>query len=253
MKNIGKLAFLGAVLTASAYFPVAAHADTYQLSGKVWELPTFTTVPQASGDAAVVGVNPGSAIYATTPTATFTLGSNTTSQLLQDTSIVGSNNIANYALSSFLTSGGDDITYLTGSSHAADTLNTPENCNGAGTPVCTQAMLFQFTGTTNFGGGTFTLQEDDGIVMYMTNLATSVTTEVINNPGPTSPEVTSSLSIPAGNYSFVIDYAEVDGPPAVLKLNLGLAPTPEPSSLMLLGTGLVSAAGMMFRRRRVIV
>lgn len=56
-----------------------------------------------------------------------------------------------------------------------------------------------------------------------------------------------------GTVGFTLDYAEVDGAPAQLVTDLALTGppptvTPEPNSLMLLGTGVLAAAGMVRRR-----
>jgi hypothetical protein len=111
--------------------------------------------------------------------------------------------------------------------------------------------LFQFTGTTTLAAGTYTFSHDDGLLLYLgSNL-------VIDEGGPTSPTTTdfvvcavagSGCNAVAGTYDFTLDYAEVYGAPAQLITDLPLGATPEPSSFILLGSGLFAAAGAIRRR-----
>ena len=201
------------------------HATTYSVSGSLWEGGTTSNVPPA-----------GSAIYSTTPTATFTVTNTSPTTLFNFYSPDDSN------LTNFLTFGGDTLTFLTGSGTANDNINND---------------LFQFLGTTTLTNGTYTFSHDDGLLLYLGG------TLVVNAGGPTA-EVPTTLCVgttgcdynipsqPAGE-SFQLLYAEVDGPPAALTATLPLTgPTPsiipEPTSFLMLGTGLAAAAGVLRRK-----
>jgi hypothetical protein len=72
----------------------------------------------------------------------------------------------------------------------------------------------------------------------------------IDSPGATSAD-TSYFSVPdTGTYSYEVIYAEVNGGPAVLTSDMPSSATPEPSSLLLLGTGLLGLAVVMFRKNK---
>lgn len=235
LRSLTLLPCLAAFMAMTGLSP-AAHADPFSVNGSVWEVGTFSTVP-ATGDPA----------YSMTPTATFTVSNTAANNLFNFDS---RNGAGDYTLSGFLTSGGDGLVYSTGASHGGDLLNQPLGCGGS---ACTTNDLFQFKGSTTLTPGSYSTDHDDGLRLYLNGVDVFNGTEA----GPTAPTSTpfkvcamagSGCNALAGTYSFELDYGEVSGPPAVLKTDLPLTSTPEPGSFILLGTGLLAAAGVVRRR-----
>ena len=137
----------------------------------------------------------------------------------------GKNN-PTYTIGGFLNSNGSVATLSsTLAGNAGMTLNNKE---------------IQFFGSNYFNVGTYGITHDDGIYLYLNGQ------QVISSGTPTAAEVSTFTISTAGVYNFDLLYAEVNGAPATL--DFPAATTPEPSSFILLGSGLVSAAGLIRRR-----
>jgi hypothetical protein len=142
-----------------------------------------------------------------------------------------------YNLGGFLSSNGaaSGITYLNGFSGSSDINDT----------------LWVFTGTAHFTNGqVFNVEHDDGTNMYVNGA------NVLSAPGPTPPVVsTFTYSGPTGNFDFqfifteccagAVDYSTTLVPPVV-------GTTPEPSTLVLMFSGMLGVAGTIRRRRRML-
>ena len=103
-----------------------------------------------------------------------------------------------------------------------------------------QGTLVRFTGlVTVTNGEAFTVSHDDGLTLTIGGLS------VISSPGPTSQiNTTATYTGPGGNLPFELVYGECCGGPAVLQVDLPLSSVPEPTTLLLLGFGLVGLAGL---------
>lgn len=138
----------------------------------------------------------------------------------------------NYTVGGFLTSGGATVTGLS-ASVASMSLDNKE---------------LKFVGTTFLSSGvTYSVTHDDGAFLYLNGVQ-------VLGPGsgnPTNPSTSTFSVATTGAYSFDLLYAEVNNFPATLNFTGPLTATPEPSSFVLLGSGLLAAAGAVRRRLSV--
>lgn len=206
----------------AAFVALSGTARAGSISGTAWEgwstnVPTIGGLPSASSAA-----------------ATFTT---TGLDFCVDAGVGGASPCApspSYTLSGFLGSNGGSngvsgLTFHNGKTGTDSLDNT----------------LWEFTGSAFFTNGeSFQVAHDDGTIMYVNGSI------VLNAPGPTSPVLsTFTYTGPTGLESFTYLYGEVQGPPAVFDTTLGVPPAvPEPSSIVLLGSGLLAAAGVVRRR-----
>ena len=136
-----------------------------------------------------------------------------------------------YTINGFLTSHGATVT--PGANYTALAGNDLNN------------TIFDFKGSTYLAAGTYTVTHDDGALLFLNGNMTNVLTPT-GSGNPTSAADSFFTIATGGTYGFELDYAEVNGAPAVL--DAPFASTPEPSSFILLGSGLIAAAGMVRRR-----
>lgn len=207
----------------AAFIALSGTARAGSISGTVWEgwsadVPTIGGLPSAGSAAATFttnGLDFCSQVNIPSPAA-----------------CVGASSA--YTISGFLNSNGGSngvsgLTFASGKS-GSDTLNN---------------TLWEFTGTAFFTNGeTFQLAHDDGAILYVNGVA------ILTAPGPTAPTLSSVIYTgPTGMESFTFLYGETHGAPAVFDTTLGVAPSvPEPNSIILFGTGLLTAAGVVRRR-----
>ena len=116
--------------------------------------------------------------------------------------------------------------------------------NGFGSGSNLDFSVLSFTGSAYFvNGQTYSATHDDGTVLTVNGVT------VINSPGATAQRTdTFVFSGPTNNYNFAYNYSEAQGA-SIYATNATVSPVSEPSSLVILGTGLISGLGIFHHRR----
>jgi hypothetical protein len=211
-----------ALLLAAA--PIA-HADTYG--------PLTFTVWTGSYNSGVHDIANAANVPMIMPTATFTYKG----------PINFVNNDTNNANNTFLNFfGAANEAYISGISGSALTTLNSTILSTPGKIGNSINTFFMIQGTM-FGNGTVGISSDDGSCLYLGTTAVAG----LCNPNPQTNTPGSAMVNAGSGTPFTLDYVESNGSPSDLTVT-GASYAPEPSSLMLLGTGVLAAAGVMRRR-----
>ena len=190
-----------AILAVSA-LACATTVQANLVTGTIWSLAPLDNFDAIAANLPSAG----------TPGVTFSVNSP-----LDFTSFDGPNNTGNpgayYTIGSWLATGGAfNINYGAGYS--------PNS-------TIDQTIMLITGQVTVANGQQFTVTHDDGLTLTIGSQT------VINVPGPTPPiTTTETYSGPSGTFDFSLIYAEVDGAPAVLQLDLPLTAVPEPTTVL---------------------
>ncbi len=142
-----------------------------------------------------------------------------------------SSNVSNYSGSGTVTYNGTQVANY---SNLAGFLGS---AGSAGNP--TYGSYYVFDLGNLYGGTVLTVNHDDGVSLWLNGV------QVGTSVSGATPVTTDTFSLTqSGDYT--LRYARENGTPSILQVG---AQTPEPSSMALLGTGLLSVAGVLRRKR----